>query len=128
MAKYSWKLVGNDTSMPDFITQEMRVHGDVYQLAKKGLFADRPLPLYASYSRSRYQVKMQFGHNPTVCNIRDEDLLKLKKLKKIDDFFARHKINLATFTQALPEHGHHAEHRNSFWLCLKRFVEVYFRA
>jgi hypothetical protein len=128
MAKYSWKLADNNPSSPDFVTHEMRVHGDVYQLHKKGLIVDRALPFYASYSRSRYEVKMQFGNNPTVCNIRDETLSKLRKFKKVDMLFDRHKINLATFTQALPEHGHHNEHKNSFWLCLKKFVGVYFRA
>ena len=127
MAKYSWKLVGNDTSSPDYVTQEMRVHGDVYQLHRKRLIIDSSLPMYASFSRSRYEVKMQFGNNPTVCNIRDGELPKLIKLKKIDSLFEKHKISLDTFTQALPEHGHHPEHKNSFLLCLKRFVGVYFR-
>jgi hypothetical protein len=127
MAKYSWKLVGNDNSSPDFVTHEMRTHGTVYQLHKKGIIVDMALPVYASYSRSRFEVKMQFGNNPTVCNICDESIAKLKKFKKIDTLFDRHKINLETFTHALPEHGHHAEHKNSFLLCLKRFVGVYFR-
>ncbi len=127
MAKYSWKLVGNDNSSPDYVTQEMRIHGDVYQLHRKRLIIDSALPMYASFSRSRFEVKMQFGNNPTVCNMRDGELQKLMKLKKIDGLFEKHKISLSTFLQALPEHGHHNEHKNSFWLCLKRFVGVYFR-
>ncbi len=48
--RYSWKLVDNDTSVPDHITQEMRIHGEVYQLHKKGIIIDAALPVYASYS------------------------------------------------------------------------------
>ncbi len=128
MAKYVWKLADNNTSVPDPVAQEMRVHGEVYQLYRKGILMDTPLPFYASYSRSRFEIKMQFGNNPTICNVRDETLAKLRKFKKIDTLFDCHKINLAAFTEALPEHGFHAEHKNSFLLCLKRFVGVYFRA
>lgn len=128
MAKYVWKLADNNTSSPDFITQEMRVHGEVYQLHRKGIFLDRALPFYASYSRSRFEIKMQFGNNPTVCSVRDEELLKLRKLRRIDNVLEKHKISLSAFHSALPEHGFHAEHKNSFLLCLKRFVGVYFRA
>jgi hypothetical protein len=63
-----------------------------------------------------------------VCSVRDEELLRLRKFRKIDALFDRHKLNLAAFKEALPEHGYHNEHKNSFWLCLKRFVGIYFRA
>ncbi len=128
MARYVWKSVGNDTSSPDHITQELRVHGEVCQLHRKGIILDRALPFYASYSRSRYEVKMQFGNNPTVCSVRDEALLRLRKFNKIDALFDRHKISISALLGALPEHGYHAEHKNSFWLCLKRFVGIYFRS
>ncbi|MEM2916504.1 MAG: hypothetical protein QXT19_04065 [Candidatus Woesearchaeota archaeon] len=128
MTRYLWKLVDNEPSIPDYVTQEMRVHGEVYQLYRKGIIMDSPLPVYASFSRSRYEIKMQFGNNPTVCNVRDEDLARLKKFKKIDALFDRHKISIPSILSALPQHGHHAEHKNSFLLCLKRFVELYFRA
>ncbi|MEM4240314.1 MAG: hypothetical protein QXK08_03930 [Candidatus Woesearchaeota archaeon] len=127
MTKYVWKFADNNTFSPDYVTQEMRVHGEVYQLHKKGLIFDRALPIYASYSRSRFEIKMQFGNNPTVCNVRDEDLRRLKKFKKIDALFDRHKISIPSILSALPENSYHAEHKNSFWLCLRRFVRVYFR-
>ncbi len=128
MARYVWKLADNNTSSPDCVTHEMRVHGEVYQLHKKGMLIDTALPVYASYSRSRFEIKMQFGNNPTVCNVRDDELLRLRNFKKIDMLFDRHKLNLSALNEALPEHGYHAEHKNSFLLCLKRFVGVYFRA
>lgn len=123
--RYSWKVADIDLSKPDAVLQELRVHGKVYQLARKGIVLDKPLNCYASFSKGASSILLQFGNSPVVSNIRDDELLRLRKLARMHAFLGMNSI--------APEDLIHARTDDeptfvdSFQQNMKRFVGTYFR-
>jgi len=125
--RYTWKIADSDLSKPDAVLKELRVHGRVYQLVKKGFLLDKPMNCYASFSRGRSSILLQFGNSPVVSNLRDNELLRLRKLSKMHAFLGMQGIPPEELIYARAD-DEQPDIKDSFFLNLKRFVETYCRA
>lgn len=126
MAEYCWKRIAHNPRNRS-VHPALWLHGDVYQLVRKGLAVDAPLHHYASHSRSRFSVLLQFGNPGVLCNIRDTPEERAANQEKAHALLWNAGLAPGVMLQAGLDQAVPLAVREAFYRCLKRFVNFYFR-